>query len=112
METFRKRDIVIFPFPYTDLTNSKLRPCLVLSQEMRQDIILCQITSKNIKPDKFSIELKDKDTKEGSLKIDSNIRTNMLFTANKNQVIKKICNIDKKKYSQVTKKIRKIIEQN
>ena len=46
MAAFAKRDIVLFPFPYTDLSKRKLRPCLVISDEMKDDIILCQITSK------------------------------------------------------------------
>ena len=109
MGTFRKAQIVLFPFPYTDLRGSKLRPCLVISDEMREDIILCQITSQRVKSDSFTIELKENETKDGSLKIDSLIRCNMLFTAQKNQVLKSICRIDSKKYKEVIDKINEII---
>jgi len=109
MGAFAKGDIIIFPFPYTDLSNRKIRPCLVLSNEMREDIILCQITSKNIKSDKYTIELKHNETIEGSLQIDSYIRPNMIFTASKHQIIKKICKIGNK-YCDVVEKITKIIE--
>lgn len=109
METFVKGDIVIFPFPYTDLSNTKMRPCLVISNEMGKDILLCQITSQNSIKDKYVIELKKNDTDFGSLMIDSYVRANMLFTANKNQITKKACKIKKTKYAEVVEKIIEII---
>jgi len=110
METFRKGDIVIFPFPYTDLSEKKLRPCLVISDVMQDDLMLCQITSNNSRKDKYSIGLGSTETIDGTLSIDSLIRTNMIFTASIEQIKKKICRIDKKKYSEVAKKIQDIIE--
>ncbi len=110
METFVKGDIVIFPFPYTDLSTIKLRPCLVLSNEMNEDILLCQITSKNSIKDNYVVELEKNETLNGSLMIDSFIRTNMLFTANKNQITKKICKMPKEKYSKVIEKIVSLIK--
>ena len=109
MGSFAKGEIVLFPFPYTDLTNRKLRPCLVLSNEMNQDILLCQITSQNNKEDNFCVALLKKDTKNGSLQINSFIKCNMLFTADKKQIARKICKINKNKYLQVFNKIREII---
>ncbi|MBU0471466.1 MAG: type II toxin-antitoxin system PemK/MazF family toxin, partial [Nanoarchaeota archaeon] len=87
------------------LTNRKLRPCLVLSNEMNDNIILCQITSKNIKADDYSIELKKEQTNNGTLRIDSYIQTNMIFTANKFQIVKTICEIDNQIYESVVKNI-------
>ena len=109
MGAFKKGDIIIFPFPYTDLTNRKIRPSLVISNEMGDDLILCQITSKKIKKDKFSIELKKSETINGTLFIDSYIRSNMIFTANKKQIIKKICEVKDQKYKKVIVKIQEII---
>ncbi len=109
METFTKGDIVLFPFPYTDLTNRKIRPCLVVFNEMREDIILCQITSQSISGDDYSIELQSDETIGGTLKIDSYIRANMIFTAAKNQIKMKLCKIGNDKYSKVSETINKII---
>lgn len=109
MESFTKKEIVLFPFPYTDLSARKLRPCLVLSDEMDEDIILCQITSQKIQKDNFSIALKSTDTEYGSLEIDSFIRCNMIFTANKKLITKKICQINSKKYFEVCSVISKLI---
>lgn len=90
MGTFTKGEIVLFPFPYTDLSNRKLRPCLVLSDEMGDDILLCQITSKKIRKDQYTVEIKKDETIDGSLQIDSYIRSNMIFTSSKSQIVKKV----------------------
>ena len=109
MDTFAKGDIVLFPFPYTDLSARKLRPCLVLSDEFREDILLCQITSKNIEADGFTIGLGKNETVDGSLQLDSYIRANMLFTAEKRQILKKVCRVNENKYKEVVRKIMVLI---
>ena len=109
METLAKGDIVLFPFPYTDLSDRKLRPCMVLSEEMGDDIMLCQITSQRLRKDEYSVELKQADTTDGTLMIDSYIRANMVFTAAKAQMRRKLCKVRDDRYRQVTKVITGII---
>lgn len=45
MAAFVKGDIVIVPFPFSDLSQSKRRPALVVAKLTGDDLILCQITS-------------------------------------------------------------------
>jgi mRNA interferase MazF len=40
-------DVVIIPFPYSDLTQSKRRPALVLAEVGMGDFLLSQITSQH-----------------------------------------------------------------
>ena len=110
MGTSTRGDIVLFPFPYTDLSARKLRPCLVISETMQEDIILCQITSQNIQKDMYSVPVTMDDTEKGSLKINSYVRANMLFTATIQQIVKKVCRLTDAKYTAVTKTINKIIQ--
>jgi mRNA interferase MazF len=110
MEPLTKGDIVLFPFPFTNLQERKLRPCLVLSDEMRDDVLLCQITSQQVSKDSYATELKHKDLLQGTLTIDSYIRTNMLFTAHRKQIVKKLCQVKDQKYKQVTKAISEMID--
>jgi hypothetical protein len=38
-------DVVTLPFPFSDLSDSKVRPAVVLARANKSDWILCQITS-------------------------------------------------------------------
>lgn len=78
MEKFIKGDIVVIPFPFSDLSNTKKSPALVLADLKGNDIILCQITSQNIK-DEYAIKLTEKDFKSGFLAKESNIRPNRIL---------------------------------
>jgi len=66
MERFVKGDVVVLPFPYSDLSASKKRPALVLADLKGDDIILCQITSQFVK-DCYAIVLDNSDFKKSSL---------------------------------------------
>lgn len=80
MGAFVRGDVVVTQFPFADLTSSKKRPCVILASFPKDRVILCPITSQN-PSDGFAIELNDADFKTGSLKRQSFIRPNYLFTA-------------------------------
>jgi len=89
MERFIKGDIVVVPFPFSDLSSSKKRPALVLANLTGDVIILCQITSQFVR-DIYAITLHESDFISGSLNKESNIRPNRIFTADKNIINRKI----------------------
>jgi mRNA interferase MazF len=62
---FVKGDVVVVPFPFSDLTQAKRRPALVLSVLEGDDLILCQITSQFVK-DNYAISIEGKDFGEGA----------------------------------------------
>jgi mRNA interferase MazF len=109
MATFVKGDIVVLPFPFSDLSNSKRRPALVLADLQGDDIILCQITSKNTK-DSYAIALDNSDLVSGSLSVASNIRPNRLFTADKKIIAYALGRISQNKYQGVVKVINELIQ--
>jgi len=80
MGEFVKGDVVVVLFPFSDLSNAKKRPALVIASLDGDDVILCQITSRQV-IDKYSIPLGEEDFIEGPLRQDSNVRPNRLFTA-------------------------------
>jgi|SRR6266850_7952964 len=47
MARFISGEVVVVPFPFTDLSSAKVRPALVLASLSRGDVILCQITSQS-----------------------------------------------------------------
>ncbi len=82
-------DVVSVYFPFSDLTTLKKRPALVAATLEGDDIVLCQITSKEI-ADKYSLPLSELDFKRGRLPVESRIRPNKLFTAHKSLILYKI----------------------
>ena len=94
MEKLVKGDVVVLPFPFSDLSSSKKRPALIVASLTGDDFILSQITSEE-RFDNYSITLNDKDFKQGSLNQTSRIRPNKLFTADKSIILYKIGSIKK-----------------
>lgn len=105
-----KGDVVVVPFPFSDLTQAKRRPALVVAQLEGDDLILCQITSQQIR-DRYAIALTDEDFETGSLRQTSNIRPNRLFTADQRIVLYQIGHLKRPKMETVISKIVEILRQ-
>lgn len=88
MERFVVGDVVIVPFPFSDLSDSRRRPALVVATLQGDDVILCQITGQN-RSDRYAVRLDSTNFAEGGLNWSSNIRTNRLFTAANKLVVYK-----------------------
>lgn len=80
MGTFATRQVILLPFPFSDLSASKLRPALILAEAGKGDWVLCQITS-NPYADTLAVELNNADFAGGSLQRVSYARPGKLFTA-------------------------------
>jgi mRNA interferase MazF len=81
--------IVLVPFPFSDLSRTKMRPAVVLAEAGRDDWILCQVTS-NPYGDERAVTLAEKDFQSGSLRVTSYARPGKLFTANASLVAETI----------------------
>jgi mRNA interferase MazF len=109
MAKFVKGDVVVIPFPFSDLSQFKRRPALVIAQLRGDDTILCQITSKNITDD-YSLPINDTDFLSGTLDQSSNIRPNRLFTADSHIILYRIGRIKEEKLHQIVEKVIDIIK--
>ena len=107
MERFVRGDIVILPFPFSDLSISKNRPALVAATLKGDDLILCQITSQS-RDDKDAIILKQEDFQHGKLNVDSFIRPSRLFTADSSIIQYKVGKLNSSKIKEVERKICEI----
>jgi mRNA interferase MazF len=105
---FVRGDVVIVPFPFTDLSGNKKRPAFVLADLPGDDIIVCQITSK-AKTDSLVIPLEVRDFISGGLPVDSFIRPNKIFTADKNIILSTAGHICENKIRDIINAIVKII---
>jgi mRNA interferase MazF len=80
-------EIVLVPFPFSDLSITKVRPAVALAAAWRGDWILCQITS-NSYSDPFAARLGATDFAKGGLQIISYARPGKLFTANNSLMLR------------------------
>ena len=109
MGKFVKGDIVVIPFPFSDLTQAKRRPALVIAELDGDDLILCQITSQKTR-DRYVIPVGDGDYVTGSLKQVSNIRPNRIFTADNHIILYKAGTVKSEKLTEVIEKVVEIIK--
>ena len=109
MEGLVKGDVVVLPFPFSDLSANKRRPAVVVTKGEYGDLILCQITSKPSK--KETVELKNKDFQEGMLKITSYVRLRKIFTADLGLILYRAGRIKKEKTTEIEDVICRIIKE-
>ena len=110
MARFVKGDVVVVPFPFSDLTQAKRRPALVIKELEGDDVILCQITSQRVK-DKYAIPIDENDFETGTLEQRSNIRPNRIFTADQHIILYRAGQLKSEKVSQVIERIVDILRQ-
>lgn len=89
MARFVAGDVVVVPFPFTDLASGKVRPAVVLATSTRDDILLCQITSKDTgHPEAVAVKMTDFASAD-KLPRDSFALPHRLVTANESCVRRK-----------------------
>ncbi len=101
---YKQGDILIVPFPFSDLSSFKQRPVLVLSKtednEKSEDLITCGITSR-LKESSYSIVIDSLSLSEGSIPGRSRVKVDKLFTLSKDIVIKKVARVNQATFALV-----------
>ena len=108
MARFVKGDIIVVPFPFSDLTQAKRRPAVILTELAGDDRILCQITSAKVS-DKYAIELDNSDFETGSLMQSSNIRPNRIFTCDIRIILYRVGHLKPDKMAEIIQKVVEIL---
>jgi len=103
-----KGEVVVIPFPFSDLSGSKRRPALVIADWGGDDVMLCQITSK-AKHDGVEVQLTNADLAHGRLPVESNIRPNKIFTADKRVILSVVGLVSDTKYKEVVSSVMRLI---
>jgi mRNA interferase MazF len=86
-----QKNIVLVPFPYSDLTGAKQRPALIISNEKinkSQDRICCLVTSNQPKDGILINSFADH-----KLPFKSWVKPHRLFTIHKKIIKKKLCRV-------------------
>ena len=96
--------VVLVPFPFTDLSQIKRRPVLVLSNRNHngtsRDFICCGITS-NLANRRNSVLLEPSGMVEGEIPVRSRIKYDKVFTLEKSLVVKELGKVSQQKRDKV-----------
>ena len=110
MERFVKGTVVVVPFPFSDLTQAKRRPALIIAELEGNDLILCQITSQSIR-DSYAVSIDDDEFETGALRQRSNVRPNRIFTADRHIILYRVGHLKPEKVNQIIDMIVDILRQ-
>lgn len=111
-QILKRKDIVLVPFPFSDLSSQKRRPALVMSKdgfnEGSPDVLVCAITS-NIDDSDTSVLIKPEDWKEG-LYSESCVKAASIMSIEKAMVVRKIGRLGAERFNEVKKKVIALFE--
>ncbi len=93
-------EVVLVPFPFSYLSQSKVRPAVCLADAGRGDWVLCQITSSPY-GDRAAVPLDDPDFASGGLRVASFARPGKLFTANAALIVRSVGHLNDVAYQRV-----------
>lgn len=110
MARFVTGDVVVFPYPFSDLSQAKTRPALVLASLSGDDVIVCQITTRDSQ-DRYAIRLEQSDFTSGHLRQPSNIRPNRLLTVDTSIILYRAGVLSAEKVNRVIDGVIDIIRQ-
>ena len=111
MGPLERSSVVIASFPFSDLTESKLRPAVVISAVPYMDWVLCQVTS-NPLGDSQSIQLTDDSLAAGSLQMVSYVRPGKLFTADQRLIDRVVARLRSEVFNQLLDAVVNLLNQN
>ncbi len=106
---YNQGDIVLLPFPYSDLSENKKRPALIISNRLinqSEDRICCLITRNFRKGD---LPIKTNNLQTGKLPFKSFARPQRVFTIHNAIIKKKLCKINKEFHKEVISKLNEYV---
>ena len=100
-------DVVLAPLPFTDLSEIKVRPAVVVADVGTQDWVLCQITSRSPEGDRH-IPIGPADMKRGRLRRRSWVRPDRLYTVNDRVFRHTIGRVSASKHAEIAAAVRSL----
>jgi mRNA-degrading endonuclease toxin of MazEF toxin-antitoxin module len=106
-------EVVLVPFPFTDLSQVKRRPVLVLSNRRHngasKDFICCGMTS-NLGNRRNSVMLDPSEMAQGAIPVRSRIKYDKVFTLENNLVVKELGKVSEQKLDKVRRGLISLFE--
>ena len=110
--TVQQKEIVLLPYPFSDLQRTKVRPAIVVSNNIfnkkSDDCIMVPLTTV-IKDEPYSIIISQEDLASGKLLKPSRVRADKIFAVEKGLIIMKIGVINDKTFDNIKEEIVKFL---
>jgi len=109
----KQGEVVLFEFPYSDLSVLKKRPALVISSDdfnaVSDDVITVAITTQK-KLERSQIAIDQIDIDRGELMKKSYVKCGSIITIKKTIILKRVAYLKQKKLEEVLKNIHQILK--
>jgi mRNA interferase MazF len=108
-----QREIVLIKFPFSDLSDAKVRPALVISNNTYNtrnlDTVVLALTS-NLSASDYKVFVTTQDLESGQLPVDSAIRVDKPFSVLQSKILKVQAKILLVKFDEVRAAIAQLIQ--
>ena len=106
---YEQQDIVLLPFPYSDLTAAKQRPALIVSNQKlnKEDRICCLITSKKTSE---GLLVTQESLKQGKLPFTSWVKPHRIFTIHEKLIKRRLCTATKVFHKEVIQNLDEYLD--
>ena len=109
---FRRGDVLLVPFPFSDLSTTKVRPAVVVSSDsyhqVEPDLVLAAITS-SVRPATGSFDYLLKDWQGAGLRYPSAFKP-VLFTLDPTRVLHRVGMLTPRDLQEVSQRLRGMLE--
>ncbi|HEY9582797.1 MAG TPA: type II toxin-antitoxin system PemK/MazF family toxin [Candidatus Paceibacterota bacterium] len=107
---YKKGTVVLVPFPFTDLSGSKVRPAVIISSGIKgDDVVVAFVSSQdNLEKDPFSISLEQSII--NGLKTRSIIRCSKLATLDKKIILGELGVLEPANIKLLNKKLKQLFD--
>jgi len=107
-------DLVLVPVPFTDLSSSKKRPVLVLSNDAynlkSEDFLVAAVTSQ-VTQRSYAVIIEEKDLVQGILPLTSQVRSDKLYSLSQKLVVKKFGRLKKSIFEKVVGEVNSLLKE-
>ena len=107
-----QRDIILIPFPFSDLAGTKVRPALVISNngynKNSLDAVVVSLTS-NLSPSLYKVLVSHQDLDRGWLPVKSSVRVDKPFSILQSKTLKVQARLNETKFKDVQQSIAMLI---
>lgn len=111
MVNFVKTDIVVLPYPFSDLKSNKKRPVLVIKKSSYDDLIVIPFTSKIDNHNKLLYKVNEQMVIGSKFAKESSLILDKIFTISSSLVLSKHGKLNREIFDDVLNKVAKYLKE-